>query len=94
MYFMFFFIMFICGLLIFSFNYKHFLVTLLSLEYIILSLFFMLYMYLFFFFYDLFFLMIILTFWVCEGVLGLSLLVMLIRSYGNDFFSSYNILQC
>ncbi|KAJ9589210.1 hypothetical protein L9F63_028006, partial [Diploptera punctata] len=29
---------------------------------------------------------VFLTFSVCEGALGLSILVSIIRSYGNDFF--------
>nr|UBA17464.1 NADH dehydrogenase subunit 4L [Phryganistria guangxiensis] len=86
--------MFICGLLVFSFNYNHFLVTLLSLEYIVLSLFWFIYMYMFISMFDLYFMMMLLTFWVCEAVLGLSLLVNLIRGYGNDYFSSFNLLQC
>ena len=31
---------------------------------------------------------------VCEGSLGLSILVSIIRSHGNDYFQSYNVLQC
>nr|YP_010882137.1 NADH dehydrogenase subunit 4L [Lopaphus albopunctatus]WID87051.1 NADH dehydrogenase subunit 4L [Lopaphus albopunctatus] len=87
-------IMFICGLLVFSFNYDHFLITLLSLEYIVLSLFWLIFIYMIFNFFDLFFMMLMLTFWVCEATLGLSLLVSLIRGFGNDFFSSFNLLQC
>lgn len=30
----------------------------------------------------------------CEGALGLSLLVSIIRSYGSDTFNSLNLLQC
>nr|BAJ24565.1 NADH dehydrogenase subunit 4L [Neohirasea japonica] len=94
MYFIIPFMMFICGLLVFSFNYDHFLITLLSLEYIVLSLFLLMFIYLMFSFFDLFLLMILLTFWVCEATLGLSLLVGLIRGYGNDYFCSFNLLQC
>nr|YP_004021125.1 NADH dehydrogenase subunit 4L [Micadina phluctainoides]BAJ24526.1 NADH dehydrogenase subunit 4L [Micadina phluctainoides] len=86
--------MFLCGLLVFSFNYNHFLVTLLSLEYIVLSLFMFIFIYFMFSMFDLLFMMMLLTFWVCEGVLGLSLLVSLIRGYGNDYFCSFNLLQC
>nr|UCP07172.1 NADH dehydrogenase subunit 4L [Nanhuaphasma hamicercum] len=93
MYYYFFFIFF-CGLLVYSFNYNHFLMTLLSLEYIVLSLFGFIFFVFMYFHYDIYVLMFILTFWICEGVLGLSLMVMLIRGYGNDYFSSYNILQC
>nr|QPT74094.1 NADH dehydrogenase subunit 4L [Pharnaciini sp. NS-2020] len=86
--------MFICGLLVFSFNYNHFLITLLSLEYIVLSLFLFIFIYLLISSFDLYFMMMIVTFWVCEAALGLSLLVSLIRGYGNDFYSSFNLLQC
>jgi NADH-ubiquinone oxidoreductase chain 4L len=30
----------------------------------------------------------------CEGALGLSLIVSLIRSHGGDFFFSINLIQC
>jgi NADH-ubiquinone oxidoreductase chain 4L len=30
---------------------------------------------------------------VCEGSLGLSILVSMIRSHGNDYFQSYSVLQ-
>nr|YP_010882124.1 NADH dehydrogenase subunit 4L [Sungaya inexpectata]WID87025.1 NADH dehydrogenase subunit 4L [Sungaya inexpectata] len=94
MYFLFPFIMFFCGLLVFSFNYSHFLVTLLSLEYIVLSMFLIIFIYMSFYIFDMYFIMMLLTFWVCEGALGLSLLVSLIRGYGNDYFSSFNLVQC
>nr|YP_004021900.1 NADH dehydrogenase subunit 4L [Phraortes sp. Iriomote Island]BAJ24500.1 NADH dehydrogenase subunit 4L [Phraortes sp. Iriomote Island] len=87
-------IMFFCGLLVFSFSYNHFLITLLSLEYIVLSLFLLIFIYMFFSFFDLYFLMIMLAFWVCEATLGLSLLVSMIRGYGNDYFFSFNLVQC
>nr|ATI10829.1 NADH dehydrogenase subunit 4L [Cryptophyllium tibetense] len=87
-------IMFICGVLSFSFNYDHFLITLLCLEYIVLSLFWLVYLYMFIFLLDMFFIMFLLTFLICEGALGLSLLVNLIRGYGNDYFFSFNLIQC
>nr|YP_010620950.1 NADH dehydrogenase subunit 4L [Catara rugosicollis]WAX39294.1 NADH dehydrogenase subunit 4L [Catara rugosicollis] len=90
----FFCIMFFCGIWVFSYNYKHLLITLLGLEFIVLVLFLMLYFYLNNYNYELFFTMIFLTFSVCEGALGLSILVSMIRSYGNDYFQSYIMLQC
>nr|AVN68202.1 NADH dehydrogenase subunit 4L [Melanozosteria sp. Cairns, Australia] len=87
-------IMFFCGIWVFSSNRKHLLVTLLSLEFIVLILFLMLYNYLNEFNYELYFSMVFLTFSVCEGALGLSILVSMIRSYGNDYFQSYVMLQC
>nr|YP_010181532.1 NADH dehydrogenase subunit 4L [Eurycantha calcarata]QVD43193.1 NADH dehydrogenase subunit 4L [Eurycantha calcarata] len=87
-------IMFICGLLVFSFSYHHFLIILLSLEYIVLSLFWFIYLFMFLNNFDLTFIMILLTFWVCEATLGLGLLVSLIRGFGNDYFYSFNLIQC
>nr|AVN67243.1 NADH dehydrogenase subunit 4L [Methana sp. AUS1] len=87
-------IMFFCGIWVFSSNRKHLLVTLLSLEFIVLILFLMFYLYMNFYNYELFFSMVFLTFSVCEGALGLSILVSMIRSYGNDYFQSYVMLQC
>nr|UBA17438.1 NADH dehydrogenase subunit 4L [Orestes guangxiensis] len=94
MYYSFSLIMFFCGVLVFSFNYDHFLITLLSLEYIVLSLFWLIFIYLCLNLFDLYFMMFLLTFWVCEASLGLSLLVSLIRGFGNDYFFSFNVIQC
>nr|YP_010895245.1 NADH dehydrogenase subunit 4L [Psilota anthracina]WJW73810.1 NADH dehydrogenase subunit 4L [Psilota anthracina] len=82
------------GIFIFISNRKHLLSMLLSLEYIVLSLFYLLFIYLNMMNYENYFSMVFMTFSVCEGVLGLSILVSMIRSYGNDYFQSFNILQC
>nr|YP_010282261.1 NADH dehydrogenase subunit 4L [Melanostoma mellinum]UHM24825.1 NADH dehydrogenase subunit 4L [Melanostoma mellinum] len=82
------------GIFIFISNRKHLLSMLLSLEYIVLSLFYLLFIYLNMLNYENYFSMIFMTFAVCEGVLGLSILVSMIRMYGNDYFQSFNILQC
>nr|YP_009236445.1 NADH dehydrogenase subunit 4L [Muscina levida]AMH85743.1 NADH dehydrogenase subunit 4L [Muscina levida]QNE85664.1 NADH dehydrogenase subunit 4L [Muscina levida] len=87
-------ILFFMGLLTFIMNRKHLLSMLLSLEYIVLSLFFLLFMYLNMMNFSNFFCMMFLTFSVCEGALGLSILVSMIRTHGNDYFQSFNILQC
>jgi NADH-ubiquinone oxidoreductase chain 4L len=42
----------------------------------------------------LFFSLYFLTFSVCEGVLGLSVLVSIIRTHGNDYFINFSLLQC
>nr|YP_002229161.1 NADH dehydrogenase subunit 4L [Polystoechotes punctata]ACH90010.1 NADH dehydrogenase subunit 4L [Polystoechotes punctata] len=86
--------MFIVGILVFSMKYKHLLSTLLSLEFIVLSLFYLMCVYFMNFNHEYFFTMIFLTFSVCEGALGLSILVSMIRTHGNDYFQSFNILQC
>nr|ASM82822.1 NADH dehydrogenase subunit 4L [Cerapanorpa obtusa] len=86
--------MFVSGVIVFSSKRKHLLVTLLSLEFIVLSLFFIMFMYLNFYDYETYFSMMFLVFSVCEGALGLAILVSMIRTHGNDFFQSFSILQC
>nr|AML25915.1 NADH dehydrogenase subunit 4L [Staphylinidae sp. BMNH 1274216] len=85
-------IMYFTGLLIFSKKRKHFLLMLLSLEFIVLSLYFNLFIYLNYFNYELYFIMIFLTMSVCEGALGLALLVSMIRTHGSDYFQMFNML--
>nr|YP_010946956.1 NADH dehydrogenase subunit 4L [Sigmella ectobioides]WGO57713.1 NADH dehydrogenase subunit 4L [Sigmella ectobioides] len=88
------FVCFLSGIWVFSSNRKHLLVTLLSLEFIVLVIYFVLCVYLNMFNYELFFALVFLTFSVCEGALGLSILVLMIRSCGNDYFQSFSMLQC
>nr|AML25649.1 NADH dehydrogenase subunit 4L [Staphylinidae sp. BMNH 1274706] len=84
--------MFVMGLLSFSMNRKHLLMMLLSLEFIVLSLYMGLFIFLSIFNYEFYVSMVFLTFSVCEGVLGLSILVLLIRTHGNDYYKSFNLL--
>nr|WHL46470.1 NADH dehydrogenase subunit 4L [Sarbanissa venusta] len=84
--------MFIIGNLIFISKHKHLLITLLSLEFIVLSLFFFMLFYMLGIDYDMYMLMVFLVFSVCEGALGLSILVSMIRTHGNDYFQSFNLL--
>nr|YP_010610859.1 NADH dehydrogenase subunit 4L [Sahlbergotettix salicicola]WAP91680.1 NADH dehydrogenase subunit 4L [Sahlbergotettix salicicola] len=67
---------------------KHILLCLLSLEFIILSLLYMILIYCLLFKYSIYIYLFFMTFYVCEGVLGLSVLVCLIRSHGNDYLNS------
>nr|YP_010040141.1 NADH dehydrogenase subunit 4L [Spodoptera exempta]QOY46708.1 NADH dehydrogenase subunit 4L [Spodoptera exempta] len=85
-------LMFIVGNLIFVFKHKHLLIVLLSLEFIVLSIFFFLLVYLIYIEYDMYMLMLFLVFSVCEGALGLSILISMIRTHGNDYFQSFNLL--
>nr|YP_010309687.1 NADH dehydrogenase subunit 4L [Apalus guerini]UMR54804.1 NADH dehydrogenase subunit 4L [Apalus guerini] len=85
-------LMFFSGLIMFSLKRKHLLLMLLSIEYMILSLYFVMFIYLSFLSNDYFFSMIFLTFSVCEGALGLSILVSMIRTHGNDYFQGFNLL--
>nr|YP_009493380.1 NADH dehydrogenase subunit 4L [Lyonetia clerkella]AWK29935.1 NADH dehydrogenase subunit 4L [Lyonetia clerkella] len=84
--------MFVIGNMIFVSKYKHLLITLLSLELIVLSIFFFMIYMLSFFSYEMFMLMVFLVFSVCEGALGLSIMVSMIRTYGNDYFQSFSLL--
>lgn len=73
---------------------KHLLATLLRLEGLILILFRFIY-YLRAYLVSLQrFLLVFLTLAACEGALGLSLLVLIVRSYGGDQFQSFRFLQC
>nr|QFK68881.1 NADH dehydrogenase subunit 4L [Graphium doson] len=84
--------MFIIGNMIFVSKHKHLLIVLLSLEFIVLSIFFFMLMFLNFTNNDMYMLMIFLLFSVCEGALGLSILVSMIRTHGNDYFQSFSLL--
>nr|YP_009349957.1 NADH dehydrogenase subunit 4L [Lipotactes tripyrga]AQM40131.1 NADH dehydrogenase subunit 4L [Lipotactes tripyrga] len=82
------------GVWVFCSKRKHVLVMLLSLEFIVLGMFMCLYIYLNYFEFEGFFSMVFLVFSVCEGALGLSLIVSMIRTHSNDFFQAVSILQC
>nr|YP_010411452.1 NADH dehydrogenase subunit 4L [Meliboeus sinae]URN73098.1 NADH dehydrogenase subunit 4L [Meliboeus sinae] len=83
---------FFIGLLVFCSKRKHLLLALLSLEYLVLTLYFFIMISSYYFGYEFFFSMIFLTLTVCEGALGLSVLVSLIRTHGNDYFKSFSVL--
>lgn len=87
-------LLFLFGVLVFVINRKHLLIMLLRLEFIVLRLFLFIYIYLNIYNFESFFRIIFLTFCVCEGALGLSVLVSLIRTHGNDYFNSFSVLQC
>ena len=78
------------GLWVFSSKRKHLLSALLSLEYIVLAIFFMFFT--FIFSRNMFFSLLYLTFAACEGALGLSILVIMSRTHGGDYFRSFNFL--
>jgi NADH-ubiquinone oxidoreductase chain 4L len=86
--------LFFIGVIAFVSTRKHLLSTLLRLEFIVLSLFFFLFLFLNLLNFELYFSILFLTFRVCEGALGVSILVSIIRTHGNDFFNSFSLLQC
>lgn len=86
------FIIYLRGLVLFIFNRKHFLIILLRFEFIMLGLFLGLFNNFINNFFNLFFSLIYLTIRVCEGVLGLSVIVIIIRVRGNDYLISFSSL--
>nr|WOW99096.1 NADH dehydrogenase subunit 4L [Paravarcia sp.] len=70
---------------------KHYLMSLLSLEFLLLSIFFSSFFFFSFFFHDFFFLVVFLVLGVCEGVLGLSLIVYLVRKFSLDYLDSISL---
>nr|APX39361.1 NADH dehydrogenase subunit 4L [Psylliodes thlaspis] len=84
--------MFMSGAISFILNRKHLLLMLLSLEFIVISLYLNMFLYLGMMNYEFFFSMIFLTISVCEGALGLSILIMMVRVHGNDFILTFSSL--
>nr|ATF28613.1 NADH dehydrogenase subunit 4L [Norvellina sp. EMHAU-15062816] len=70
---------------------KHIFLCLLSLEFVVISLLLTFMYYLMFFGFGFYSSLILMVFFVCEGVLGLSVLVSMIRCYGNDYLSSLSL---
>jgi len=87
-------LIFLSGCLVFISNRKHLLITLLRLEYLILGLYLFIYIIFIKNNFEMYFIIIFLVFRVCEGALGLSILVSIIRTHGNNFFQSFNSLLC
>nr|QZZ18265.1 NADH dehydrogenase subunit 4L [Dikraneurini sp. SL-2021a] len=83
------FIIFFFGMISFIIIRKHILLCLISLEFIVLSLLMLVVCYCLMYNYSFYIYLVMMTFYVCEGVLGLSVLVYMIRSHGNDFLSSF-----
>nr|YP_010944847.1 NADH dehydrogenase subunit 4L [Japanagallia curvipenis]WMC21059.1 NADH dehydrogenase subunit 4L [Japanagallia curvipenis] len=78
----------IMGLFCFIFIRKHILLCLMSLEFIVLYLLFLIFGYCLMYDYSFYLYILVMTFFVCEGALGLSVLVSMIRSHGNDYLNS------
>nr|YP_010625203.1 NADH dehydrogenase subunit 4L [Procambarus dupratzi]WBG72643.1 NADH dehydrogenase subunit 4L [Procambarus dupratzi] len=84
-------IMLFCGVSSFVSNRKHLLNTLLSLEFMMLGVFWVMVMYIMSVGVEMYFVLFFLTLGVCEGALGLSLLISIVCSHGNDYFGSFNV---
>lgn len=86
--------MFFLASFVYTSSRKHLLVTLLRLEYLILSLFLFIYLFLVNNNLEMYFIIMFLVLRVCEGALGLSILVSIIRTHGNNYFQSFSSLIC
>nr|ASR18187.1 NADH dehydrogenase subunit 4L [Orosius orientalis] len=69
---------------------KHIFLCLLNLEFAVVSL-LLVYMSLSMFSNNMYIMIMLMVFFVCEGVLGLSILVSLIRYHGNDYLISLSL---
>nr|AFP16926.1 NADH dehydrogenase subunit 4L [Ptinus rufipes] len=85
-------LIFFVGLISFGLNRKHLLLLLLSLEFLVITVYMGMVNFLSFYNYEYFFLMIFLTMAVCESALGLSILVSIIRTHGSDHLSVFSFL--
>uniref|UniRef100_UPI0030DEA2FE NADH dehydrogenase subunit 4L n=1 Tax=Austruca sindensis TaxID=1316774 RepID=UPI0030DEA2FE len=86
--------MIFCGLWSFISYHKHLLNSLLSLEFMMLGIFWLLSISMSMVGSEIYVGLFFLTLAVCEGALGLSLLVLIVRSHGNDYFKSFSVLEC
>nr|YP_009512899.1 NADH dehydrogenase subunit 4L [Zele chlorophthalmus]AXK15291.1 NADH dehydrogenase subunit 4L [Zele chlorophthalmus] len=86
-------LMFIQSLMMFSYFYKHILLTLVSLEFMMLNLLFNIYISLLSTNLNMFFMSLFLTIMICESILGMSLLIYLVRYNGNDYLKTLNLIK-
>nr|APX39617.1 NADH dehydrogenase subunit 4L [Dibolia occultans] len=84
--------LFFFSVISFILNRKHLLLMLLSLEFISIILYLGLFMFLINMNFEYYFSMIFLTMTVCESALGLSILISLVRLYGNDYLMTFSSL--
>nr|YP_002213647.1 NADH dehydrogenase subunit 4L [Atelura formicaria]ABS88985.1 NADH dehydrogenase subunit 4L [Atelura formicaria] len=82
------------GMVVYVSRRKHLLITLLSLEFIVLGMYCFMLGWLEGVGHEMYFSLLFLTMSVCEGTLGLSVLVSMIRTHGNDYFEGFSIIQC
>lgn len=83
---------FLRGLVVFVSKFKHFLLILMGLEFIVLSIFFGIFLYLSLLRTDYYLVLIYLVIRVSEGALALRVLVSLIRRHGNDYIIRFSSL--
>nr|CCB84624.1 NADH dehydrogenase subunit 4L [Bahadzia jaraguensis] len=82
------------GVMKFVMNMSHLLVSLLSLEFIMLNMYWMMTMSFSELGESMFYVLYFLVLVVCESVLGLSILILMSYGYGVDFLKVFNVLMC
>nr|YP_009128948.1 NADH dehydrogenase subunit 4L [Chthamalus antennatus]AJT48122.1 NADH dehydrogenase subunit 4L [Chthamalus antennatus] len=82
------------GFWIYTSKRKHLMNMLISLEYIVLSTFLLLMMVTYMMGLEMYLGLIYLIASVCEGSLGVGIMVGMVRSHGSDYVSSLNSLLC
>uniref|UniRef100_A0AAU6PC31 NADH-ubiquinone oxidoreductase chain 4L n=1 Tax=Funkikonia zheana TaxID=3133676 RepID=A0AAU6PC31_9HEMI len=80
--------MIVVSMMSFMMTRKHTLMSLLSLEFMMMSTLMMIMLFCLLMKYSMYLFMFMMTILICEGVLGLSILVNMIRCQGNDFMNS------
>nr|DAC76918.1 TPA_asm: NADH dehydrogenase subunit 4L [Pseudomyrmex concolor] len=83
---------FFSSLLVLGLSYKYMLIVLLMIELVVLNLSMLIGVYFSLFGLD-FYMIYYLVFSVCESVLGMSLLVMIIRLYGSESYSFFDLMK-
>nr|UZN44112.1 NADH dehydrogenase subunit 4L [Capitulum mitella] len=86
--------LFFVGFWVYVSKRKHLMNMLISLEYVVLSLFFMIMLVTFSQGLETYVSLIFLVASVCEGSLGVGIVVGMVRSFGDDYVSSMTVLKC
>lgn len=86
--------LFLVGFWIYVSKRKHLINILISLEYIVLSVFLLIIIVTFIIGLETYLRLIFLVASVCEGRLGVGIIVGMVRSHGSDYISSFRVLKC
>nr|AHX97861.1 NADH dehydrogenase subunit 4L [Xiphozele sp. QL-2014] len=83
----------IMSCLMYSYFYKHLLLNLISLEFIMLNIMLFMYLSMIMMMINLMMISYFLVLIVCESIMSLTLLIYLVRFSGNDYFYSLNLIK-
>nr|YP_009459968.1 NADH dehydrogenase subunit 4L [Eochionelasmus ohtai]AUT77223.1 NADH dehydrogenase subunit 4L [Eochionelasmus ohtai] len=86
--------MFFIGFWVYISKRKHLMNMLISLEYVVLSIFLMITLISFTMGLETYLSLIFLVASVCEGSLGIGIMVNMVRSHGSDHMSGFSVLKC